>query len=223
MTDNSDFMARYLPPENAERREPAAPAPGDTEDVSIPDPRMPEPGPGRRNAAEAWSTTADGGLGSVAATSEDASPAPGRGGDEGAHCPPAAPAARHGQRAYACRVPRRPRGSAADARDRRRRRAGQRRAGRPVAGADTPDAAVRPAEAGATAPTAVEAFGGSGRAVGTSSRSAARGLSTRAAYPGRRSGQEAAPTRHHGVAQGRLHVHRDPGEFGRRTARAQAA
>ena len=45
MTDNSDFMARYLPPDYPERRQPAAPAPGDTEDVSIPDPRMPEPGP----------------------------------------------------------------------------------------------------------------------------------------------------------------------------------
>ena len=42
MTDNSDFMARYLPPENPERRQPTAPAPEDnTEDVSIPDPRMP--------------------------------------------------------------------------------------------------------------------------------------------------------------------------------------
>ncbi|WP_204815308.1 MinD/ParA family ATP-binding protein [Mycobacterium riyadhense] len=44
MTDNSDFMSRYLPPENPEQnREQAAPADNLTEEVSLPDLRLPEP------------------------------------------------------------------------------------------------------------------------------------------------------------------------------------
>ena len=45
MTDNSDFMSRYLPPENAEaHREHPGPADELTEEVSLSDLRLPEPG-----------------------------------------------------------------------------------------------------------------------------------------------------------------------------------
>ena len=45
MTDNSDFMSRYLPPENVEQhREHPAPADEVTEEVSLSDLRLPEPG-----------------------------------------------------------------------------------------------------------------------------------------------------------------------------------
>ncbi len=45
MTDNSDFMSRYLPPENSEQhREHPAPAEDATEEVSLADVRVPEPG-----------------------------------------------------------------------------------------------------------------------------------------------------------------------------------
>ena len=44
MTDNSDFMSRYLPPENAGHREHAAPADERAEEVSLSDLRLPEPG-----------------------------------------------------------------------------------------------------------------------------------------------------------------------------------
>src|SRR5271168_5071975 len=45
MTDNSDFMSRYLPPENVEQhREHPAPADDVTEEVSLSDLRLPEPG-----------------------------------------------------------------------------------------------------------------------------------------------------------------------------------
>lgn len=45
MTDNSDFMSRYLPPENPEQhREHASPADDLTEEVSLSDLRLPEPG-----------------------------------------------------------------------------------------------------------------------------------------------------------------------------------
>lgn len=44
MTDNSDFMSRYLPPENPEQhREQASPAEDLTEEVSLSDLRLPEP------------------------------------------------------------------------------------------------------------------------------------------------------------------------------------
>ncbi|OSC20295.1 hypothetical protein B8W69_28980 [Mycobacterium vulneris] len=44
MTDNSDFMSRYLPPENPEQhREHAAPTDEVTEEVSLSDLRLPEP------------------------------------------------------------------------------------------------------------------------------------------------------------------------------------
>lgn len=44
MTDNSDFMSRYLPPENPEQqREPAAPSEERTEEVSLSEVRLPEP------------------------------------------------------------------------------------------------------------------------------------------------------------------------------------
>ena len=79
MTDNSDWMARFLPPENTERREPAAPAPVGTEAVSIPDPRIPDPGPPprpRMDPPQFWPRTPP---------FEAAPPGPGRGVDEGAH------------------------------------------------------------------------------------------------------------------------------------------
>lgn len=46
MTENSDFISRYLPPENAEQqhREHGAPADERTEEVSLSDLRLPEPG-----------------------------------------------------------------------------------------------------------------------------------------------------------------------------------
>lgn len=44
MTDNSDFMSRYLPPENAGHREHVAPSDERTEEVSVADLRLPEPG-----------------------------------------------------------------------------------------------------------------------------------------------------------------------------------
>ena len=44
MTDNSDFMSRYLPPENAGHREHAASADERAEEVSLSDLRLPEPG-----------------------------------------------------------------------------------------------------------------------------------------------------------------------------------
>ncbi|BAN91978.1 hypothetical protein BB737_19535 [Mycobacterium avium subsp. hominissuis] len=44
MTDNSDFMSRYLPPENPEQHREHSAAPGDrTEEVSLSDVRLPEP------------------------------------------------------------------------------------------------------------------------------------------------------------------------------------
>ena len=45
MTDNSDFMSRYLPPDNTEaRREHPGPQTDLTEEVSLTDLRLPEPG-----------------------------------------------------------------------------------------------------------------------------------------------------------------------------------
>jgi len=44
MTDNSDFMSRYLPPENAGHREHAASAEERPEEASLSDVRLPEPG-----------------------------------------------------------------------------------------------------------------------------------------------------------------------------------
>ena len=101
MTDNSDFMARYLPPENAERREHAAPTHRDTDDVSMPDPRMPDPGPRPRIQLPPRYEVGpppDGGLEfAPPPPADDASPAPGRGGDEGAHSRPLTPPPGTGQ------------------------------------------------------------------------------------------------------------------------------
>lgn len=43
MTDNSDFMSRYLPPENPEQQREQSPAEDRTEEVSLSDLRLPEP------------------------------------------------------------------------------------------------------------------------------------------------------------------------------------
>lgn len=48
MTDDSDFMSRYLRPENADRREQPTPPASAAEDVSMPDPQMPQPTPAQQ-------------------------------------------------------------------------------------------------------------------------------------------------------------------------------
>ena len=89
MSDNSDFLARYLPPDNAERREHGASAHGDSDDVSMPDPRMTDPGSEPQSrmpppSGHEFAPPPDGGFEFAQPPPADtASPRPGRGADEG--------------------------------------------------------------------------------------------------------------------------------------------
>lgn len=98
MTDNSDFMSRYLPPENSEQhREHPAPAEDATEEVSLADVRVPEPGapppphippvggyefgppPAEGNRHEAWPAAPGGTEGAHAQAEPPPPPPPGAG------------------------------------------------------------------------------------------------------------------------------------------------
>ncbi|WP_101953478.1 MinD/ParA family protein [Mycobacterium intracellulare] len=97
MTDNSDFMSRYLPPENSEQhREHPAPADDVTEEVSLADVRLPEPGapqsphmppvnyefgppPAEQDRHEGWRPASGGGEGAHAAAQPAPPPPPAAG------------------------------------------------------------------------------------------------------------------------------------------------
>ncbi|WP_081248223.1 MinD/ParA family ATP-binding protein [Mycobacterium avium] len=108
MTDNSDFMSRYLPPENPEQhREHAAPADERTEEVSLSDVQLPEPAPpqppqvpspglpaspvGHYEFAPPPAAESGPAHGAWPPSAETAPPPPGAG--AGAHAAPPAPAA----------------------------------------------------------------------------------------------------------------------------------
>jgi MinD-like ATPase involved in chromosome partitioning or flagellar assembly len=89
MTDNSDFMARYLRPETADRREhPASPS-ADIEDAKVADPQKAQPAPPRQPPLQ----SPVGGFGFASPTP------PAQGGDEaaGAHPAPSGSASGAGQ------------------------------------------------------------------------------------------------------------------------------
>ena len=88
MSENSDFLARYLAPDNAERREYGAPAHGDSDDVSMPDPRMTDPGSEPRPrmptpSRHEFAPPPGGGFEFAPPPADTASPGPGRGADGG--------------------------------------------------------------------------------------------------------------------------------------------
>ncbi|SOJ57041.1 ESX-1 secretion-associated protein EspI [Mycobacterium simulans] len=119
MTDNSDFMSRYLPPENPEQhREHAAPADDLTEEVSLSDLRLHEPAapqppqvPSPQLPAppvakyEFASPPAPGGPAQGAWPPVPDTGAPPASGTEGAHAAPPPPAAPYGPPARPSSVP----------------------------------------------------------------------------------------------------------------------
>jgi MinD-like ATPase involved in chromosome partitioning or flagellar assembly len=83
MTDNSDFMARYLRPDTADRREQPTPPSAD-DDAKVEDPQMPQPAPPRHPRVQ------------LPSSGFDAAPPPpprAQGGGEATHARPAPPPA----------------------------------------------------------------------------------------------------------------------------------
>ena len=202
MTDNSDFMARYLRPDDSDRHDQPAPPPVDDEEATVVEPQMPAPAPPQPARLPPPSGRND-----AAATAYGRPP-----GGEGAHARPG----RSPSSADTGPQPRIPDGPPGDQRSAPPRRGSNGGFQQPAPIPGKPRFRSSPPAAVARR---MGTCGRSGRKVDTSGGSARRSSGGRSAHSGRRSGQAAPRACRNGLAQSRVRVHRASGQPRRGTGR----